>query len=228
MILFKRHNAGGGSFEEQRRDMVERQLRRNGIRDERVLAAMGAVPREAFVPPNQQPYTYVDGALPIEHGQSISQPYMVALMTEALELAGPERVLEIGTGTGYQVAVLAALCEQVYSVERIAELAETARQRLASLGVDNAEITVGDGTLGWPEHAPYNGIIVTAGAPRAPEPLVEQLADGGRLVIPVGDRFTQMLIAYTKQPGALRERNLCACKFVPLLGAYGWPASRAT
>jgi len=227
MILFKRHNAGGGSFEEQRRDMVERQLRRNGIRDERVLGAMGAVPREAFVPPNQQPYTYVDGALPIEHGQSISQPYMVALMTEALELAGPERVLEIGTGTGYQVAVLAALCEQVYSVERIAELAETARQRLAALDVGNAQITVGDGTLGRPEHAPYDGIIVTAGAPRAPEPLVEQLADGGRLVIPVGDRFTQMLKVYVKEGDRLRERNLCACKFVPLLGAYGWPARSA-
>jgi len=228
MILFKRHNAGGGSFEEQRRDMVERQLRRNGIRDERVLGAMGAVPREAFVPPNQQPYTYVDGALPIEHGQSISQPYMVALMTEALELAGPERVLEIGTGTGYQVAVLAALCEQVYSVERIAELAETARERLAALDVANAQITVGDGTLGRPEHAPYDGIIVTAGAPRAPEPLIEQLADGGRLVIPVGDRFTQMLKVYVKEGDRLRERNLCACKFVPLLGAYGWPAPRAT
>ena len=223
MILFKRHNAGGGSFEEQRRDMVERQLRRNGIRDERVLGAMGAVPREAFVPPNQQPYTYVDGALPIEHGQSISQPYMVALMTEALELAGPERVLEIGTGTGYQVAVLAALCEQVYSVERIAELAETARQRLAALDVGNAQITVGDGTLGRPEHAPYDGIIVTAGAPRPPDPLVHQLAEGGRLVIPVGDRHTQMLKLYVKHPDRLAERSLCACKFVPLLGAYGWP-----
>jgi len=227
MILFKRHNAGGGSFDEQRRDMVERQLRRNGIRDERVLDAMGAVPREAFVPPNQQAHAYVDGALPIEHGQSISQPYMVALMTQALELTGPERVLEIGTGTGYQVAVLAALCEMVYSVERIPELAETARQRLAALGIANVEINVGDGTLGWPEHAPYDGIIVTAGAPRAPEPLVEQLADGGRLVIPVGDRFTQMLNVYVKEPDALRERNLCACKFVPLLGAYAWPERSA-
>jgi len=223
MSLFRRHNASGDTFDEQRRDMVERQLRRSGIRAENVLDAMGAVPRERFVPPRDEPRAYADGALPIEHGQSISQPYMVGLMTEALALTGPERVLEIGTGTGYQAAVLAKLCEHVFSVERIPELAETATRRLASLGIANVRITVGDGTLGWPEHAPYDGIIVTAGAPRPPDPLVHQLAEGGRLVIPVGDRHTQMLTLYVKHPDRLTERGLCACKFVPLLGAYGWP-----
>jgi protein-L-isoaspartate(D-aspartate) O-methyltransferase len=223
-MLFKRHNAASGPFDEQRRDMVERQLRRCGIRDERVLDAMGTVPREAFVPAHQRARAYADGALPIEHGQSISQPYMVAIMTEALELEGPERVLEIGTGTGYQAAILAVLCEQVFSIDRIAELAESARQRLAALGIANIKVTVGDGTLGWPEHAPYDGIIVTAGAPEAPEPLLEQLAPGGRLVIPVGDRYAQTLMVYTRRGTALREQALCSCKFVPLLGAHGWPA----
>lgn len=223
MSLFKRHNASGGTFEEQRRDMVERQLRRSGIRAENVLDAMGTVAREAFVPPSEGPRAYADGALPIEHGQSISQPYMVGLMTEALGLSGGERVLEIGTGTGYQAAVLAALCEQVFSVERIPELADTATRRLAALGIANVRITVGDGTLGWPEHAPYDGIIVTAGAPRPPDPLLHQLVEGGRLVIPVGDRHAQMLTLYVKHPDRLAERSLCACKFVPLLGAHGWP-----
>jgi len=147
---------------------------------------------------------------------------MVALMTEALELEGPERVLEIGTGTGYQAVVLAVLCAQVWSIERIAELADDARQRLADFGVENVEIAVGDGTLGWPEHAPYDAIIVTAGAPRPPAPLLEQLADGGRLVIPVGDRHTQMLEVHTRQGESHRTRNVCACKFVPLVGAHGW------
>jgi protein-L-isoaspartate(D-aspartate) O-methyltransferase len=222
MIFFGRRNARGGSFDEQRREMVERQLRGCGIRAANVLEAMGQVPREAFVPPHEESQAYADGALPIEHGQSISQPYMVALMTEALELSGVERVLEVGTGSGYQAAVLARLCAQVYSIERIAELAESARERLAALGVGRVEITVGDGTLGWPEHAPYDGIIVTAGAPEAPAPLVEQLGEGGRLVIPVGDRYTQMLRVFTKRGGAVRERGLCACKFVPLLGEHGW------
>ena len=221
-MIFHRRNPKG-SFDEQRREMVELQLRRAGIRDEQVLDAMGTVPREVFVPEHEQSHAYADGALPIEHGQSISQPYMVALMTEALELDGAERVLEIGAGTGYQAAILAALCTEVYSIERIAELADSARQRLADLGVDNVEIALGDGTLGWPEHAPYDGIIVTAGAPRPPAPLVEQLADGGRLVIPVGDRQTQMLKVYTQHGDTRRERNVCACKFVPLLGAHGWP-----
>jgi protein-L-isoaspartate(D-aspartate) O-methyltransferase len=222
-MLFRRRNPSG-SFEEQRRQMVELQLRRGGIRDERVLAAMGTVPREAFVPEHEQSHAYADGALPIEHGQSISQPYMVALMTEALELDGPERVLEIGAGTGYQAAILAVLCAEVFSIERIAGLADSARQRLADLGIGNVEIGVGDGTLGWPEHAPYDGIIVTAGAPRPPGPLLEQLADGGRLVIPVGDRQSQMLEVRTRHGEKHRTRNVCACKFVPLVGAHGWPA----
>jgi protein-L-isoaspartate(D-aspartate) O-methyltransferase len=221
-MIFRHRNAGG-SFEAQRREMVEGQLRRHGIRAERVLDVMGRVPREAFVPDHLLGRAYADGALPVEHGQSISQPYMVALMTEALELDGDERVLEVGTGTGYQAAILAALCAAVYSVERIPELAESARQRLAEMGIANVEITVGDGTLGWPEHAPYDGIIVTAGAPDAPKPLLEQLADGGRLVVPLGDRFAQTLMVYTRQGGKTGERALCACKFVPLVGRCGWP-----
>jgi protein-L-isoaspartate(D-aspartate) O-methyltransferase len=221
-MIFGRRNADD-SFEAQRRQMVEGQLRRHGIRAERVLDVMGTVPREAFVPEHLLDRAYADGALPVEHGQSISQPYMVALMTEALELEGRERVLEIGTGTGYQAAILAALCAAVYSVERIPELAEGARQRLAALGITNVEISVGDGTLGWPEHAPFDGIIVTAGAPEAPRPLLEQLADGGRLVIPVGDRFAQTLMVYVRRRGTTSERALCACKFVPLVGACGWP-----
>ncbi|MBN1918855.1 MAG: protein-L-isoaspartate(D-aspartate) O-methyltransferase [Verrucomicrobia bacterium] len=215
------------SFDAQRADMVEGQLRRHGIRSERVLDVMGRVPREAFVPDRHRAFAYADNALPVEHGQSISQPYMVALMTQALELEGPERVLEIGTGTGYQAAVLAALCAAVYSVERIPELAETARTRLADQGIANVTITVGDGTCGWPEHAPYDGIIVTAGAPKAPQPLLNQLAAGGRLVIPVGDRVSQMLKAFTKRADGIREQDLCACKFVPLLGAHGWSEREA-
>jgi len=225
-MIFGRHRSDD-SFDEQRRDMVEQQLRRHGIRSERVLDVMGRVPREVFVPERHRSFAYADNALPVEHGQSISQPYMVALMTQALELQGDERVLEIGTGTGYQAAVLAALCADVYSVERIAELAEAARARLDELGIANVEITVGDGTLGWPEHAPYDGIIVTAGAPDAPRTLLDQLADGGRLVIPVGDRFSQMLRAYTKRADGIREQDLCACKFVPLVGAHGWPGRDA-
>jgi len=221
-MLFKRRNPSG-PFEQQRRDMVENQLRRHGIRDERVLEAMETVPREQFVPPREEVRAYLDGALPIEHGQSISQPYMVALMTEALKLTGSERVLELGTGTGYQAAVLAALCSEVYSIERIPELAQSARQRLEALGIANVTITVGDGTAGRPEHAPYDGIIVTAGAPEAPAPLLEQLAEGARLVVPVGDRYAQMLKAYVKTPDGIEESNLCPCKFVPLVGAYAWP-----
>ena len=211
------------NFETERSRMMEEQIAGRGVKDERVLQAMRKVPRHEFLPEALRGVAYGDHALPIGEGQTISQPYMVALMTEALELEGPERVLEVGAGTGYQAAVLAALCAQVYSIERVAELAESARQRLASLGVANVEIGVGDGTLGWPEHAPYDGIIVTAGAPRPPAPLVEQLADGGRLVIPVGDRQTQMLKVYTRHGETHRERNVCACKFVPLVGAHGWP-----
>jgi protein-L-isoaspartate(D-aspartate) O-methyltransferase len=225
-MIFARRTSDG-SFDEQRRDMVEQQLRRHGIRSERVLEVMGRVPRELFVPERHRSFAYADNALPVEHGQSISQPYMVALMTQALELEGDERVLEIGTGTGYQAAVLAALCAEVCSLERIAALADSARTRLAGLGIANVEITVGDGTLGWPAHAPYDGIIVTAGAPDAPRTLLDQLADGGRLVIPVGDRFSQMLKRCTKHADGIREQDLCACKFVPLVGAYGWPGREA-
>ncbi|HUP42871.1 MAG TPA: protein-L-isoaspartate(D-aspartate) O-methyltransferase, partial [Thermoanaerobaculia bacterium] len=177
-------------FETLRRLMVEHQLERRGIADPLVLEAMGKVPREAFVPPELAEEAYADGPLPIGEGQTISQPYIVALMTEALELCGGERVLDIGAGSGYAAAVLAEIAAELYTVERHARLAEEAAARLSHLGYDNVQIRVGDGSLGWPEHAPFDAIVVAAGAPEVPEALKEQLAVGGRLVIPVGQGRT--------------------------------------
>ncbi|HIE52022.1 MAG TPA: protein-L-isoaspartate(D-aspartate) O-methyltransferase, partial [Armatimonadetes bacterium] len=170
----------------EREAMVERQIRARGVRDPRVLEAMRQVPRHKFVLPSLQAQAYQDTPLPIGLDQTISQPYMVALMTELLELKGPEKVLEVGTGSGYQAAILAELAEQVYTIERIPELAAAARQRLQELGYHNVTVRVGDGTLGWPEEAPFEAIIVTAGGQTVPPALKEQLAEGGRLVIPVG------------------------------------------
>ncbi|HID72737.1 TPA: protein-L-isoaspartate(D-aspartate) O-methyltransferase, partial [Candidatus Micrarchaeota archaeon] len=177
-------------YRKGRRRMVE-ELRRFGIRDERVLAAMEAIPRHLFVPEHMRQLAYEDTPLPIGHGQTISQPYIVALMTEALSLKGTERVLEIGTGSGYQTAILCELAREVFSVERIPELAMGAGERLGALGYRNFHISVGDGTLGWPEEAPFDGIIVTGGIPRVPDPLWDQLAEGGRLVAPIGGRYEQ-------------------------------------
>jgi len=206
----------------ERERMVETQIARRGIRDQRVLAAMRRVPRHRFVPPDQVDSAYQDRPLPIGLGQTISQPYMVALMTECLQLTGDENVLEVGAGSGYQAAILAELARQVTTIERHAPLAERARQVLAELGYTNVTVVVGDGTLGWPPHAPYDAIIITAGAPRVPQALKDQLADGGRLVIPVGSGGYQSLLRLTRQGSRFKEEDFGGCVFVPLIGEQGW------
>lgn len=203
-----------------REEMVSRQLASRDIRDERVLSAFRKVPRHEFVPPDMREGAYADHPLPIGSGQTISQPYMVALMTQCLEIEEGDRVLEIGTGSGYQAAILAELAREVYSVERHGDLAEKASRLLSRY--PNVVIRVGDGTEGWPEHAPYNGIIVTAGAPDAPQPLLDQLAEGGRLVVPVGGSFSQTLVVYTRKGDSFGKKPVCGCVFVPLLGKHGW------
>ena len=206
-------------FDNQRANMVEHQLRRRGIADERVLAAMGDVPREEFVPGDQRRDAYVDGALSLSQGQTISQPLMVAMSIEALQLEGHETVLEIGAGSGYQAAVLGRIAKKVYGVEIIPELVDNARRVLQSLEIDNVEIHCADGRKGWPEGAPYDGIVVAAAADEVPPALVAQLKEGGRLVIPVGGRWGQSLMAMRKRDGKLEEEELCRCVFVPLV--YG-------
>jgi protein-L-isoaspartate(D-aspartate) O-methyltransferase len=202
--------------------MVEHQLRRRGIKDPRVLSAMERVPRHRFLPHADEPGAYNDYPLPIGDGQTISQPYMVALMTEALRLNGDERVLEIGTGSGYQAAILAELSGEVYSIERFATLGERASSLLADLGYHGVTVLVGDGSSGYPEKAPYDRIIVTAACPKIADPWVEQLADGGILVAPVGDRWGQTLTRVTKRGDGLDHQNLGGCVFVPLIGEHGW------
>jgi protein-L-isoaspartate(D-aspartate) O-methyltransferase len=205
--------------------MVARQLRARGIADERVLLAMSQMPREEFVPPSERRLAYADEALPIEAGQTISQPYMVARMTELLAPRAGDRILEIGTGSGYQAAILALLGAAVLTIERQAELAALARERLARLGLAGAvEVRIGDGSVGDPAGAPWDGIIVTAAAPSIPAPLREQLSpDGGRLVIPVGDRRRQDLLLITRRGNDWFETNDGPCVFVPLVGAEGFP-----
>jgi protein-L-isoaspartate(D-aspartate) O-methyltransferase len=202
--------------------MVHLQLEQRGIRDPRVLEAMARVPRHRFVDTALRSRAYDDHALPIGAGQTISQPYMVALMTEALKLAGDEKILEIGTGSGYQTAVLAEFTPRLFSIERNAELARAAAARLTELGYSNVILKTGDGSLGWPEHAPFDRIVVTAGAPDLPPPLFDQLAEGGLLVIPIGDRESQQLEVVTKDRGRALSRRLIECAFVPLLGKEGW------
>jgi protein-L-isoaspartate(D-aspartate) O-methyltransferase len=205
----------------QRAEMVERQLRQRGIRDERVLAAMGALPRHLFVPERQRPSAYEDRPLPIGDGQTISQPYIVAVMTELLELDGREKILEIGTGSGYQTALLAGLASQVYSVEIVAGLADRAKKVLTDLGYRNVELKVGDGFYGWEEKAPFDAILVTAAAPRIPELLWRQLKEKGRLVMPLGEPSgrDQKLIRATKSAGQPVIENFSAVLFVPMTGA---------
>ncbi len=210
-------------FEERRKAMVDL-IKRRGVKDKRVLSAMLKVPRHLFVPPELVDRAYDDCPLPIGKGQTISQPYIVALMTEALEIDENSKVLEIGTGSGYQAAILAEIAKEVYTVERIPELLERARKVIESLGYDNVFFKVGDGTEGWPEYAPYDAIIVTAASPRIPEPLIEQLKVGGRLVIPVGSELTQELLKITKisEDGKTKIESLGGCVFVKLKGKYGW------
>jgi protein-L-isoaspartate(D-aspartate) O-methyltransferase len=210
-----------------RRDaMVRSQIERRGIGDARVLAVMRAVPRELFVPPHLAYAAYDDRALPIGCDQTISQPYMVAVMTAALRLTDDARVLEVGTGSGYQAAILSHLAREVYTIERHTGLAEDARGRLAALGCVNVHVIVGDGTEGYAAGAPYDAILVTAGAPRVPEPLTSQLADGGRLVIPVGTAYEQDLIIIERRGDRLGQTSGEPCVFVPLVGRFGWGAER--
>ncbi len=204
-----------------RKEMVEYQLKSRGIRDRKVLDAFLRVEREKFVPPEMKETAYDDTPLPIGEGQTISQPYIVALMTEALKLEGNEKVLEVGTGSGYQAAILAEIGCEVYSVERIPSLAEKAKKVLEQLGY-KVNIKIGDGTLGWEEFAPYDRIIVTAAGPDIPKSLISQLQDGGKLIMPVGDYFSQELILLTKKGKRLIKENLGGCQFVPLKGKEGW------
>lgn len=202
--------------------MVEDQILGRGVRDERVLKAMRTVPRHEFLPEAMRGMAYADNALPIGENQTMSQPYMVGLMTELLGLTGPERVLEIGTGSGYQAAVLSQVCQKVYTVERVKVLAEKARIVLDRLGYRNVAIKVYDGTYGWKEMAPFDAILVTAGSPDIPAPLVDQLKTGGRLIVPVGERTGQRLLKVTKTAeGSLTETSI-PCVFVPLIGTHGW------
>jgi protein-L-isoaspartate(D-aspartate) O-methyltransferase len=205
-----------------RDEMARVQLERRGIADARVLAAMRAVPREWFVPDEVQAQAYADRALPIGSGQTISQPFMVALMTEALGAQPASHLLEVGTGSGYQAAVLSQVAGDVVTIERHPELAAEAERRLEALGCRNVRVVVGDGTEGYPANAPYDGILVTAGAPHVPAALTAQLADGGRLVIPVGTSYQQELLVIERRGNALRETRGEGCVFVPLVGRDGW------
>jgi protein-L-isoaspartate(D-aspartate) O-methyltransferase len=202
--------------------MVDEQLARRGIGNERVLAAMRKVPRHLFVDEALRDRAYGDHALPIGEEQTISQPYIVGLMTSLLELSGREKVLEVGTGSGYQAAVLAELARRVCSIERLPRLAERARATLEALGYDNVWVRVGNGALGWPDEAPFDRIIVTAGGPAVPPPLLQQLGEGGRMVLPVGSPENQILTVVDNVGGEIRKRAHCECKFVKLVGKYAW------
>jgi len=209
-------------FEQERKLMVQEQLIPRGITDKRVLAAFMKVPRHKFVPVRYMEEAYGDYPVSIGEGQTISQPYMVALMTQCLELKENDKVLEIGTGSGYQAAILAELADKVYTTERISALSKNAQGVLQKLGYTNIKLKLGDGSLGWEEFTPYDGIIVTCAAPSAPEPLKKQLKENGRLVIPVGESFSQTLAVVKKRKGKFTEEDICGCVFVPLVGKYGW------
>ena len=210
-------------FRGARRNLVE-VLQDKGIRDLSVLRAFDQVPRHVFVPPSVRGRAYEDSALPIGAGQTISQPYVHARALEQMALTGKERVLEIGTGSAYQTALLAKLAAQVFSVERVPALLDKARQLLAQLSISNVSVSLGDGTLGWREYGPYDAIVVSAGAPKVPPALEEQLAEGGRLLLPIGDRDEQMLALFTRHGNQLARRDIVPVRFVPLIGAGGWPS----
>lgn len=205
-----------------RNEMVRHQIERRGVKDERVLAAMREVPRHEFVSLTLRDSAYEDFPLGIGFGQTISQPYIVAVMSELLELKEKDRVLEIGTGSGYQAAILSKLCAEVYSMDRLPELVEKAKQTQDSLGLQNINLKVGDGTLGWEEQAPFDAIIITAASPNVPQSLLKQLADGGRLVIPTGSRFSQMLQVWRWDGKKYHTRDVMGVVFVPLIGKQGW------
>jgi len=205
-----------------RERMVHEQCMARGIVDKKTLLAMTEVPRHLFVDEALGAKAYGDYPLPIASGQTISQPFIVALMTQALQLKGDEKVLEIGTGSGYQAAVLSRICEYVYTVERVPVLLSAARKVFDSLGYHNIKTKLDDGTMGWPEHGPYDAIIVTAGGPEVPSPLVDQLAESGRLVIPVGDKYTQALQLVTKKDSQIETHHLEHVRFVELIGEHGW------
>ncbi len=202
--------------------MVEEQIIQRGIRDPKVLKAVREVPRHVFLPDKDPLWAYIDAPIPVGWGQTISQPYIVALMSESLELQGEERVLEIGTGSGYQAAILSHLAGHVCSIERIEGLARRAKETFEELGITNVKVVHGNGTIGLPEEAPFDAIIVTAAAPDVPKPLIDQLTDGGRLVLPVGDRDLQSLTKITRTGHTTRREDLGLCVFVPLIGSAGW------
>ena len=204
-------------FATHRQRMVEQQLKPRGIKDERVLAAMGKVPREEFVPADVRPSAYEDGPLPIGYDQTISQPYVVAFMTEQLRPKRSDRVLEIGSGSGYQAAILGELVAEIYTIEIVEPLAKSAEATLQRLGYNNVHIKMGDGYKGWPEEAPFDAIIVTCAPEKVPQPLVDQLKDGGRMVIPVGERFAQQLYLLEKKNEQLKESVTLPVRFVPML-----------
>jgi len=209
-------------YAQARERMVKNQLIARGIRDSGVLEAMGKIQREHFIDASLRAEAYSDSPLPIGHSQTISQPYIVALMTEGLQLTGVEKTMELGTGSGYQAAILAELSVRVFTIERIKPLQDRAQKILKGLGYTNIFFKVFNGTLGWEEHAPYDAIMVTAGAPAIPESLLNQLAEGGRLLIPVGDKYRQELIRLIKKGGNLIKRSLGGCRFVSLIGEQGW------
>ncbi len=210
------------TFEEKRNKMVETQLLPRGIIDPNVLRAMSKVKRHLFLDENMREKAYDDMALPIGMGQTISQPYMVAVMTELLELKGNERVLEIGTGSGYQAAVLAEIVKEVFSVERIAEISKRTGEKLKDLAYDNIHLKTSDGTLGWPEKSPFDRILITAAAPYIPDLLKEQISIGGMILAPVGEKFSQKLVKLKKLENKFNEESHVPCIFVPLIGRYGW------
>jgi protein-L-isoaspartate(D-aspartate) O-methyltransferase len=205
-------------WENMRKNMISQQIKARGMRDERVLEALDAVPRHEFVPETQQKNAYEDHPLPIGYDQTISQPYIVAYMTDALDLQSTSRVLEVGTGSGYQAAVLAVLVDSVYTIEIVQPLCASARKRLKRLQYDNVSVRCGDGYQGWPEKAPFDAIIVTAAAPHIPQPLIDQLAIGGRLIIPVGEYYQELMLYRKNAEGKLETKRLIAVRFVPLTG----------
>lgn len=206
----------------QRRNMVDEQIRRRHVTDARVLEAMLSVPRERFLPPDRRPQAYEDRALPIGHGQTISQPFIVAYMTEQLDVPQTGKVLEVGTGSGYQTAILSMLCDRVFTIERLVPMHETAVRNLEQLEIRNVVSVIGDGSKGLPEHQPFDRILVTAAAPKIPQPLVDQLTDGGILILPLGGKTEQTIVRVVRHGSRTVETTTLACRFVKLIGKEGW------